>query len=88
MRIFVFAACLATASALLPVSNAWASTKIETTRATVDEQCGKGKNDCFKSCGETKCAYRCEGKACTVTIFRKVEADRVRNRLTTGRTTG
>jgi len=56
---------------------AWAMTKLDTTRASVDKECGlthggAQKSGCVRDCGSTSCHYHCEGSKCTVTIYRAV----------------
>ena len=72
MKKFMFVMVVA-ASGLL-AGEAWA-TKIDTTRASVDQECGKNqdgsqKSGCIRSCGRASCHYHCEGTNCTVTITR------------------
>ena len=54
---------------------AQAMTKLDTTRASVDKECGlthggAQKSGCVRDCGTTSCHYHCEGSKCTVTIYR------------------
>lgn len=54
---------------------AGAMTKLDTTRASVDKECGLTHGGAQKSgrvrdCGTTQCHYHCEGSKCTVTIYR------------------
>lgn len=72
----LFIGAIAFAAANLITSPALADpVKIDTTRKSVDKQCGLApggghKSGCTRSCGRSKCTYHCEGTKCTVTIAR------------------
>ena len=71
MKSFVFAAVVA-AGSLLVANDVWA-TKVETSRDTVNAQCGTsgtGNVNCTKTCGSTTCDFSCKDNKCSVTIRR------------------
>jgi hypothetical protein len=43
-------------------------TRVDTTRASVKQECGNTKG-CVKDCGSTTCDYTCTKKGCKVIIF-------------------
>jgi hypothetical protein len=72
MKKFIFLAVVAAYGLL--AGDAWA-TKIDTTRASVDKECGLNqdgshKSGCTRSCGRASCHYHCDGNNCTVNITR------------------
>jgi len=77
MKNFSFVVVLAAASVLL--AGEASATKIDTSRPSVDQECGKNqdgsqKSGCNRSCGRSQCHYHCDGDKCTVTVSRKVPA--------------
>lgn len=74
MKNYIFVVGFAVASVLL--AGEALATKIDTTRASVDKECGKNhdgssKSGCVRGCGTTSCHYHCDGDKCNVTIYRK-----------------